>query len=462
MADRDEALHYLLNKLKSEDGWSSANLTWNEEKLSIVADQFSSFDGIAKTKVLLSFLSMTPRTINQCNDEMQQILRLARRDGDEWVRLFAAVLTPFPQSQTVAVDACMEGSMEGVQEEIGEALSGHAPSPFTPHEYAYLNESVLAAQPNYSAPSHTHFTLLRQPQASVQLRNEVLQRAGTDFSQTGSLVKDRHLLQRQLSSAGTSSNPFVPTTRTTSSRKSVPIPGVSSRIQRERGTKLLDLDEVPITTRRKRRAAGDAEARPDSKRLQRTPSKSEPEPPTPTLTPTLTPLPTPSLPLATPDYAAGLGSEYLTPMLQTQEPPSSLDQQPLAPQPQPLTTPPATAEGGATQAPLAARQPTKGLKLSRQQLQIAQDMFRESPSLTREQKALILGFMAGSRENPNPDRNTLTVKLNERQLTEDVPSPEGQMLTRTVLIETVFEMNYSNGQWRKLQFKRPINVVRET
>ena len=27
--------------------------------------------------------------------------------------------------------------------------------------------------------------------------------AGMDFSQTGSLIKDRHLLQRQLSSAGT-------------------------------------------------------------------------------------------------------------------------------------------------------------------------------------------------------------------------------------------------------------------
>ncbi len=65
MAERDEALHYLLNKLKSKDGLSSANLTWNEEKLSIVADQFSSFDGIAKTKALLSFLSMTPRTISQ-------------------------------------------------------------------------------------------------------------------------------------------------------------------------------------------------------------------------------------------------------------------------------------------------------------------------------------------------------------------------------------------------------------
>lgn len=65
MADRDEALHYLLNKLKSEDGWSGSNLAWNEDKLSIIADQFSSFDGIAKVKVLLSFIGMTPRTIGQ-------------------------------------------------------------------------------------------------------------------------------------------------------------------------------------------------------------------------------------------------------------------------------------------------------------------------------------------------------------------------------------------------------------
>ena len=52
-------------QVKSEDGWSSANVAWNEEKLAIVADLFTSFDGAAKTKVLLSFLSMTPRTIIQ-------------------------------------------------------------------------------------------------------------------------------------------------------------------------------------------------------------------------------------------------------------------------------------------------------------------------------------------------------------------------------------------------------------
>ena len=70
--------------------------------------------------------------------------------------------------------------------------------------------------------------------------------------------------------------------------------------------------------------------------------------------------------------------------------------------------------------------------------------------------------MRAHTDNPNPDRNTLTVKLNERQQTEDIVTPEGQRMTRTVLIETVFEMNYSNGQWRKLQFKRPLNITRET
>ena len=52
---------------------------------------------------------------------MHQIIRLARRDGDEWVRLFASILAPFPHSQTVSVDQLMEGTMEGLAEEISKA-----------------------------------------------------------------------------------------------------------------------------------------------------------------------------------------------------------------------------------------------------------------------------------------------------------------------------------------------------
>lgn len=57
----------------------------------------------------------------QCSNEMLQILRLARRDGDEWVRLFASVLAPFPNNQTISVDQITEGGLEGLQEEIGNA-----------------------------------------------------------------------------------------------------------------------------------------------------------------------------------------------------------------------------------------------------------------------------------------------------------------------------------------------------
>ena len=78
-SDRDDALQYLLSKLQSEDGWSCANLAWNEDRLTVIADQFSSFDGTVKSKLLLSFLAMTPRVISLCRDEMLKLLRLARR-----------------------------------------------------------------------------------------------------------------------------------------------------------------------------------------------------------------------------------------------------------------------------------------------------------------------------------------------------------------------------------------------
>ena len=51
-------------------------------------------------------------------------------------------------------------------------------------------------------------------------------------------------------------------------------------------------------------------------------------------------------------------------------------------------------------------------------------------------------------ENPYPSREVVTVKLNDRVQEES----EG----KKVLIETVFEMNYKNGMWRKLQYKRPL------
>ena len=37
----------------------------NDEKLAVISDQFSSFDGVLKAKVLLYFLSTSPHTISE-------------------------------------------------------------------------------------------------------------------------------------------------------------------------------------------------------------------------------------------------------------------------------------------------------------------------------------------------------------------------------------------------------------
>ena len=75
-----------------------------------------------------------------------------------------------------------------------------------------------------------------------------------------------------------------------------------------------------------------------------------------------------------------------TPISQFPAYPRSSSSAAAVPQPSPTTPTP-------TQ-PAAA--PVK-LQLNKQQLAVAHKMFEEAPTLTREQKALILGFMAGSR-----------------------------------------------------------------
>merc|ERR1719347_2433770 len=67
-----------------------------------------------------------------------------------------------------------------------------------------------------------------------------------------------------------------------------------------------------------------------------------------------------------------------------------------------------------------APQQRRNLSLTKEQMLEAQEMFRTANKVTRPEKALILGFMAGSRDNPCPHLgNIVTIKLSENQ--ENVP-----------------------------------------
>ena len=106
-------------------------------------------------------------------------------------------------------------------------------------------------------------------------------------------------------------------------------------------------------------------------------------------------------------------------------------------------------------------------------MQEAQEMFKNANKVTRPEKALILGFMAGSRgndlltkvvltvglilifflENPCPHLgNIVTIKLSEDE--EAVTGVDG--ITTTRIVETHFQMNYAAGEWKRIKKMRKI------
>ncbi|CAG0888515.1 unnamed protein product [Darwinula stevensoni] len=104
------------------------------------------------------------------------------------------------------------------------------------------------------------------------------------------------------------------------------------------------------------------------------------------------------------------------------------------------------------QQPQQLQTPKKGLSLTREQMLEAQEMFRTANRVTRPEKALILGFMAGSRDNPCPHLgNIVTIKLSEDQ--ETVQQGDGVVIP--MIVETHFQMNYNTGEWKRIKkFRR--------
>ncbi|XP_026481211.1 negative elongation factor A-like [Ctenocephalides felis] len=97
----------------------------------------------------------------------------------------------------------------------------------------------------------------------------------------------------------------------------------------------------------------------------------------------------------------------------------------------------------------------KGLSLTKPQMLEAQEMFSKANKVTRPEKALILGFMAGSRDNPCPDLgNIVTIKLSE--ILENVLQEDDTY--KAMLVETHFQMNYENGEWERIKKYRRIDT----
>ncbi|TRY79357.1 hypothetical protein TCAL_07076 [Tigriopus californicus] len=121
--------------------------------------------------------------------------------------------------------------------------------------------------------------------------------------------------------------------------------------------------------------------------------------------------------------------------------------QPRVPAPLPTQTP----------QPAPAQAQRRSLTLTKEQMMEAQEMFRTANKVTRPEKALILGFMAGSRDNPCPHLgNVVTIKLSENQ--ENVQ--QGNQFVG-MIVETHFQMNYSTGEWKRIKKLRRLEDLQQ-
>uniref|UniRef100_A0A8D8QBK1 Negative elongation factor A n=2 Tax=Cacopsylla melanoneura TaxID=428564 RepID=A0A8D8QBK1_9HEMI len=123
---------------------------------------------------------------------------------------------------------------------------------------------------------------------------------------------------------------------------------------------------------------------------------------------------------------------------------------------QPTPPPPPTSVRSATPQQITIAAPINSnpaaLELTREQMLQAQEMFKNANIVSRTEKALILGFMAGVRENPCPTYgNVVTIKLSESQESHHVEGP--------MMVETHFQMNYNTGEWKRIKKYKTLPTV---
>ncbi|XP_037685178.1 negative elongation factor A [Choloepus didactylus] len=481
---------------------------------------FHGLSSAVKLKLLLGTLHLPRRTVDEMKGALSEIVQLATLDSDPWVLMVADILKCFPDSGLLNLDLEEQNpNVQDILGELREKVSECEASAMLPLECQYLNKNALTALAGPLTPPVKHFQLKRKPK-SATLRAELLQKstetaqqlkrsAGVPFHAKGRALlrkMDTTTPLRGIPKQAPFRSPSTPSVFSPAGSRT-PIPPSRTPLRKERGVKLLDISELDMVgagrEAKRRRKTLEAEvvekqAKEEAVIESATPDyaaglvstqklgalNSEPAlpstsylPATPSVVPASSytpssetpPVPSPreaSLQASRPPEEPGTPSpvppaqfKQRAPLYSSLGPAApSAPASPLTPSTPPVAaptaqTPPVAIVTPQTQPP-AQQQPKKSLSLTREQMFAAQEMFKTANKVTRPEKALILGFMAGSRENPCQEQgDVIQIKLSEH--TEDLPKADGQGST-TMLVDTVFEMNYATGQWTRFKKYKPM------
>ncbi|KAF5296669.1 hypothetical protein FQR65_LT10209 [Abscondita terminalis] len=520
--DSDTSL-WLHNKLGiSNDSWTGGSICsqLNAEVLRNIKDCFPDLQTQVKLKLLLSFFHIPRRNTEEWRIELEQILDVAVGDSELWVAMLGEALKTYPSVGSLNTEIAdldeVRPIFTDLISDLKKLVKKQSDHVMLPMECHYLNKGALVSVVGQQPTPIKHFTLKKKPKSAF-LRAELLQKSSDVASNLKKSsapvipVRSRGMPRKMTDTTplkGIPSRAFSTGFRTGLNNNTTNRPQLSRTTvgRKEGGVKLLDIADQPLgyaaaKKRKKMQEIEDAKkasensvqnqpiatnATPDyAAGLNSTPTYS-PATPAPTtaastLPATITTSHMTMTPVITTSVISSISSSVI--LTNTSTPQYVTSARPVPPlltttssgqrtavvseqssatvpigTPVVLTTRPIqqVTQIRIQQPPTTNSLQRRGLALTREQMLEAQDMFRTANKVTRPEKALILGFMAGSRDNPCPHLgNIVTIKLSEDQ--ENVLQPDETYLT--MLVETHFQMNYNNGEWKRIKKYRHIENV---
>ncbi|KAL5016203.1 hypothetical protein ScPMuIL_005792 [Solemya velum] len=511
MATGDTSL-WLHNKLGSTDDlWSGKTICsqLSQEKLQSTVACFHTLQPHVKVKLLFSFLHIPRRNVEQWKSDLEDLLMMAIHDTDQWVSMTGEILRTYPATGMLNLDLEDNSTFADVLADLKKiAIKKSTDFTVLPMECQYLNKTALLTITGQQPQPLKHFALKRKPK-SAALRAELLQKSSeAASSKKNNMPNSVPVKMRSFAKKMDDITPLkgFPARGTPIAGFRSPVSGLgrlggspmavsthgqrtgSTNLRKEGGIKLLTLDEMPVGAKeaKRRKRIAEQEAVEQQKKEKETatlvtttsapytpdyaaglvspaPSKLSVSSVTPVTlsTPTAPYIPTGTgvLTVTPLSSATKQARENLQQQLQQQLGQSQIRTQtalPSANQSPPFLQ---TAQVPLSQPTLSAAPPSgqnpvkKGLSLTREQVLEAQEMFRISNKVTRPEKALILGFMAGSRENPCPQQgDILSIRLSEDEVVAQVDG-----LQKTMIADTFFQMNYASGEWKRFKKYRDVD-----
>lgn len=286
MATRDfDTALWLHNKLgTSNDQWSGQTIVsqLSQEKLRNIRDCFADLQPQVKLKLLLSIIHIAKRNVEEWRSELEDILDSAVNDSDSWVSIIAELLKNYPRDFQINLHIKKNTPVfNDLVTELKNTLDDiEIDCAMLPLECLYLNKTAMTSLFGPQPLPEKHFTLIRKPK-SAAIRAELMQRSsdalsGKTIATTPSIpIRMRGINETPLRGISTKS-PFSPVIKTgaQAGKASVPIKGQPKL--RDGGVKLLEIDQQPSTSKRRKKSL--AQDEPPADATIGSPSKTASQP----------------------------------------------------------------------------------------------------------------------------------------------------------------------------------------